>query len=101
MVATHLYCPQCAAVQPAAVGLLLAGERGLGVAVRCARCSHLVFTMLKAARIYCGACDDVQPAVLKSVAASQAKVLVCGSCLSAKATVYGERRMGADPISRG
>ena len=100
MVATHLYCSQCAAVQPASVAALLSGERGLGVAVRCGRCGHLAFTMLKAARIFCGACDDVQPAVLKSVAASEAKVLVCGSCLNAKATLYGERKMGAGPISR-
>jgi hypothetical protein len=94
MVATHFYCPQCAAVQPAAIGPLIPGERGLGAAVRCAHCAHLAFTMLKAARIYCGVCDDVQPAVLKSVGASDAKVLVCGSCLNAKATLYGERRIG-------
>jgi hypothetical protein len=47
--------------------------------------------MLKGARIFCNVCDDVQPAVLKAVAASEAKVLVCGTCLNAKATLYGER----------
>jgi hypothetical protein len=91
MVATQIHCPQCAAVQRAAVGALLEGERSLGITVTCTRCGYLAFTMLKAARIYCGVCDNVQPAVLRSVAASEAKVLVCGSCLNAKATLYGER----------
>ena len=91
MVATQLHCPHCAAVQRAAVGPLLHAERSLGITVSCAQCGYLAFTMLKAARIYCGVCDDVQPAVLKSVIASEAKVLVCGSCLNAKATLYGER----------
>ena len=91
MVATQLHCPCCAAVQRAAVAPLLQGERSLGITVSCAHCGYLAFTMLKAARIYCGVCDEVQPAVLKSVTASEAKVLVCGSCLNAKATLYGER----------
>jgi uncharacterized Zn finger protein (UPF0148 family) len=78
-------------VQRAAVAPLLEGERSLGVTVGCSRCGYLAFTMLKAARIYCGVCDEVQPAVLKAVTASEAKVLVCGSCLNAKATLYGER----------
>jgi ribosomal protein S27AE len=91
MVATQLHCPQCAAVQRAAVAALLHGERSLGVTVSCGRCGYLAFTMLKAARIYCGVCDEVRPAVLKSVTASEAKVLVCGNCLNAKATLYGER----------
>ena len=91
MVATQLHCPQCAAVQRAAVAQLLHGERSLGVTVSCGRCGYLAFTMLRAARIYCGVCDEVQPAVLKSVTASEAKVLVCGACLNAKATLYGER----------
>jgi hypothetical protein len=91
MVATQLHCPCCAAVQRAAVGPLLEGERSLGITVSCAHCGHLAFTMLKAARIYCGVCDNIQPAILKSVTASEAKVLVCGACLNAKATLYGER----------
>lgn len=95
MVATQLHCPRCAAVQRAAVGPLLHGERSLGITVSCAHCGYLAFTMLKAARIFCGVCDDVQPAVLKSVAASEAKVLVCGNCLNAKATLYGERAASA------
>jgi hypothetical protein len=91
MVATQIHCPQCAAVQRATVGPLLLGERSLGIAVSCTQCAYLAFTMLKGARIFCNVCDDVQPAVLKAVAASEAKVLVCGTCLNAKATLYGER----------
>jgi hypothetical protein len=95
MVATQLHCPHCAAVQRAAVGPLLQGERSLGITVSCGQCGYLAFTMLKAARIFCGVCDEVQPAVLKSVTASEAKVLVCGNCLNAKATLYGERAASA------
>ena len=95
MVATQIHCPQCAAVQRAAVAPLLQGERSLGISVCCVRCGYLSFTLLKAARIYCGVCDDVQPAVLKSVTASEAKVLVCGTCLNAKATLYGESAASA------
>lgn len=95
MVATQIHCPRCAAVQRAAVAPLLGGERSLGITVSCARCCYLAFTMLKGARIYCGVCDEVQPAVLRSTTASEAKVLVCGSCLNAKATLYGERAASA------
>ncbi len=95
MVATQLHCPHCAAVQRAAVAPLLSGERSLGIAVRCGHCGYLAFTMLKAARIFCSVCDEVQPAVLRSVTASDAKVLVCGCCLNAKATLYGERAASA------
>lgn len=95
MVARQIHCPRCAAVQPAAVGLLFGGERSLGVSGSCARCGYVAFTLLKGARIYCGVCDDVQAAVLRTVEASEARVLVCGSCLNAKATLYGERAASA------
>ena len=95
MVATHLHCPKCAAVQRATVGPLVPGERALGVAVRCMICDHLAFTLLGAARIYCGVCDEVQLAALRSVGNVDAKVLLCGRCLDAKATLYGEPQPSA------
>lgn len=100
MVATQIHCPQCAAVQRATVGALLHWERSLGISVSCERCGYLAFTMLKGARIYCGVCDEVRAAALKAVTASEAKVLVCSTCLNAKATLYGERassNSGSEP----
>ena len=89
MKAAHFYCPHCAGIQPVALVSLLPGERSLGTTVQCARCAYVAFTLIRAARIYCRICDDIQPALLKSAAGTEAKTLVCGACLDAKATLYG------------
>ena len=92
MDATHLQCPQCAAVRPIRFEPLLAGEPSLGTNIECAACGRLAFTLIKPARFYCEICDDVRPCLLERIELGRASelgvLLVCGGCFDGRTVLY-------------
>jgi hypothetical protein len=101
MQATHVYCPNCRAIQPVSFERLVPAEPSMGTAAHCAECGWLTLTMISEARVYCDVCDEIRPALLheyRPAGLLRGGLVRCAVCYASRARLYGSKvNSGTEP----